>query len=331
MTSVLVMTPPYQGVFGGVTFTEYTVPLPKTDQVHFNFQVALSDAATRTDPGTFIVWINGTEVWRLSTNAGSWNPGSLDLSSYAGQTIKIRLISTPGPNNNATNDYTCWGNLSINTNQARPGEKFTLTMPAGSGSAPYPPGVIATPIAGQPNAFQVTRDVPSQLLVFSSQPQQIPSGTDLLDLPYTKFSSTFDGLPATYQDPQNGIIKNNVGLGGVTLSRTLFTNPPANGRVYLTWTGTLPALKSHLTFNYGLMDAPPGYTTANIVYSGADFLVYINGQQVFDQAVQTAGSHTGTIDLSQWTGKAVVIQLAVDADGTAVFDWCLWSNVVLGP
>jgi hypothetical protein len=329
--SVLVMTPPYHHILDGVTYTEFTVPLPNTQQVQFNFQVALSDAATRKDPGTFVVWLNGQEVWRLSAGVGAWNPGTLDLSSYRGQTVKIRLISTPGPNDNPTNDYTCWGNLSITTNQTRPAEKFNLTFPTATGAAPYLPGVTATPIAGQPNAFQVTSDVPGQLLAFSSQPQPVPSGTDFLDLPFTKFSSTFDGFPAIYQNDQNGIIMNNVGLGGVTLSRAIFTNPPANGRVYLTWTGILPASASHLNFNYGLMDAPPGYTGANIAYSGADFLVYVNGAQVFDQAVQSAGSHMGSVDLSPWTGQAVVVQLAVDADGTAVFDWCIWSNVLLGP
>ena len=204
-------------------------------------------------------------------------------------------------------------------------------MPMGTGTAPYLPGINATPITGQPNAFQITSDIPSNLLTFSSQPQQMPVGTDLLDLPYTKFSSTFDSLPAVYQDNQNGIIMNNVGLGGVTQSRAIYTNPPPNGRVYLAWTGVLPGSATHLNFMYGLMDAPPGYTGANIAYSGADFLIYVNGAQVFDQTVPSAGSHTGSIDLSKWVGQAVVIQLAVDADGTAVFDWCLWTNVLVGP
>jgi hypothetical protein len=59
--------------------------------------------------------------------------------------------------------------------------------------------------------------------------------------------------------------------------------------------------------------------------------VFVNGQQVFVQTVQTAGSHSGSIDLSQWAGQSVVIQLAADADGTGIFDWCLWSKVLLGP
>jgi hypothetical protein len=329
--SVLVMTPPFQGYVDGVTYTEFTVPLPNTQQVQFNFQVALSDSSIRTDPATFVVWINGQEVWRLSAGTGAWNPGTIDLSSFRGQTVQIRLISTPGPNNNPINDYTCWGNLSITTNLTRPGEKFTLTMPTGTGTAPYLPGINATPVSGQSNAFQITSDIPGNLLAFSSQPQQIPLGTDLLDLPYTKFSSTFDALPAVYQDTQNGIIMNNVGLGGVTLSRAIFTNPPANGRVYLNWTGVLPGSSTHLNFTFGLMDAPPGYTGATIAYSGADFLIFVNGQQAFDQTVPSAGTNTGSIDLSKWSGQAVVIQLAVDADGTAFFDWCLWTNVLLGP
>ena len=58
------MTPPFQGIVDGVTYTEFTVPLPNTQQVQFNFQVALSDSAIRKDPATFVVWINGQEVWR---------------------------------------------------------------------------------------------------------------------------------------------------------------------------------------------------------------------------------------------------------------------------
>ena len=328
--SVLVMTPPYQGVIDGVTYTEYSVPLPNTQQVQFNFEVALSDAATRKDPATFVVWVNGQEVWRLSANAGAWNPGSIDLSAFRGQTVAIRLISTPGPHNNPINDYTCWGNMSITSNLTRPGEKFTLNMP--TGTTPYLPGINATPITGQPNAFQVTHDVPGNFLAFSSQPQDISLGTQLLDLPYSKFSSAFNGLPSTFESDTNGVILNNVGLGGVTLSRGLFTNPPANGRVYLTWTETLPsATPLYLSFTYGLMDPPPGNNTTPIVYSGADFLIFVNGMQLFDQTVPGAGSNSGSVDLSQWAGQSVVIQLAADADGTGIFDWCLWTNVLLGP
>jgi len=109
----------------------------------------------------------------------------------------------------------------------------------------------------------------------------------------------------------------------------LLTNPPADGRVFLTWTGTLPASASALSFLYGLTDLPPATTGTNPAYTGVDFLVFINGQQVFDQAVQSSGIESGTVSLTSYAGQAVVIQLVVDADGTALYDSSVWSKVIV--
>jgi hypothetical protein len=84
-----------------------------------------------------------------------------------------------------------------------------------------------------------------------------------------------------------------------------------------------------LSFLYGLTDLPPGTTGSNPAYTGVDFLVFINGQQVFDQAVQTGGVNSGTVSLTPYAGQAVVIQLVVDADGTALYDSSIWSKVTV--
>jgi hypothetical protein len=327
--SAIVMQPPYKLVLDGVVYTEFTVPLPNTDQVTFNFQVGISDSGIRKDPATFVVWINGSEAWRNYVGTGAWSPGSVDLSSFRGQTVKIRIISGPGPNNNPVDDYTCWGALRITTNETRPGSQFTLNMPPGTGNTAYIPGATAVPITGQDSAFQITLNIPGGLLAFSNKPPTLTLGSDLLDSPFTAFTNTFGGIPINVQPNQGAIMVNNLSLAGTVLPRVLLTNPPADGRVFLTWTGTLPTAASVLSFLYGLTDLPPGTTGSNPAYTGVDFLVFINGQQVFDQAVQTGGVNSGTVSLTPYAGQAVVIQLVVDADGTALYDSSIWSKVTV--
>ena len=327
--AAIVMQPPYQSVPDGVVYSEFTVPLPNTDQVHFNFQVAINDSPIRKDPATFVIWVNGVEVWRKYVGVGAWSVNSIDLSSFKGQTVKLRLISGPGPNNNPIDDVTCWGGLSITTNQTRPGSQFVLHMPPGTGASAFLPSVSTSPIAGQDSAFNITLNVPGQLLAFSTKPPQLSLGADLLDSPFTKFTSTFAGLPATDVNDQNGILLNNVSMAGTPLPRAIFNTPPANGRFYLTWTTTLPPAASQLSFLYGLMDLPPAAGGPSPAYTGVDFLVLINGQQVFVQPIKAGGVNSASVKLTSWAGRSVVIQLAVDADGTALFDSSVWSKVIV--
>ena len=336
--STLVLQPPYLGpiasTWGGVTWVQYSVPLPNTDLVRFSFQVAVPDSVVRTDPVTFVVWINGKEKWRTSVRGGAWNPASIDLSEFRGQTVTIRLIGAPGPRNYPVFAYACWSKLAIVTNPDSPGSQFTLNVSASA--SPTITGGTST-AAGAPDPsqpatlapYQVTMDVPGSLLVFVQPPASIQLGTDLLDVPYTKFSSTYSSLPQPYVTDQNGQIIQNPGLGGATIPRAIFTNPAHNGRVYLTWAATLPSNAASLNILYGLMDPPPYYGNITIPYSGVDVYVFVNGQQQFDSHIQSAGANNGAVDLTKWAGQAVVIQIAIDADGTAIYDWGLIAQALI--
>jgi len=277
------------------------------------------------------VWINGEEKWRSLSTRGKWTPGAIDLSSLRGQRVTIRLIGTPGPHNFPLFAYPCWSGLAIVTNPDRPGSTLTLNTPASV--TPMIGGGSASAATSSPDnstsAYQVTMNVPGSLLVFLNSPPTVPSGSDLLDLPYSKFSSTYSSLAQPYVTDQNGQLVQNAGLGGVTLKRAIFTNPEHDGRVYLTWTATLPSNAATLDLQYGLMDAPPYYGNITIPYSGVDFFVYVNGQQQFDKNVQTGGANSASIDISKWAGQPVVIQIAIDADGTAIYDWALIGKAVI--
>jgi hypothetical protein len=55
----------------------------------------------------------------------------------------------------------------------------------------------------------------------------------------------------------------------------------------------------------------------------------VNGEEVFSENAYAPGPHAGRVELSRWAGQPVVIQVAVDAEGTAIFDWCYFSSVRL--
>ena len=96
VTSQAVFTsPPYTAQRGGSAFFEYSVPVAASGGSFLSFSAGILDAAIgqRQGPMTFSVAIDGTVLWSQDVGTGRWQAGSLDLTPYRGQTIRIRFIS----------------------------------------------------------------------------------------------------------------------------------------------------------------------------------------------------------------------------------------------
>ena len=299
---VLFEHPPYQGPQrGGETFVEYPVIVPDVPGAVLKFAAGISDAAARTDPVRFRVAVNQTEVWRQDVAKGAWWPGAVDLSSYRGQAVTIRFITHPGPHLDTSFAWAAWSQISV-TGDPVDGS-LSLTVP------------------GQISAATVPMTVPGSALRFLNTPRPIALSTSLLDLTFVSWLQSYGGLAAP------GSIFGSGGIapatsGGVVKAKTVNAHPPQSGETNFTWTVTLPDVASlKLAFSAGIADG------ANS--TGLNFLIRVNGQQVWNYQTNTPGWKADTIDLSPWRGQPVLIELVSDSLGDNSYDWARWADLVI--
>ncbi len=156
----------------------------------------------------------------------------------------------------------------------------------------------------------------------------LPVGEDLTQRQATSFRQSYKSMPGPYSDPDSIRIEDRT-AGGAPVPKALYIQPPTEGRIYASWPLTLPSGAKALTFQYGLTDPLPVFGGATILYSGASFHVFVNGEELFQEFKQLPGVNAGRIDVSKWAGQPVVVQVAVDAEGTAIFDWGFFSQLML--
>jgi hypothetical protein len=108
--------PPYLGAVGS-TFWETSAAIP-ADKPRLEFFSALSDRARAVSDGVVLkIEVRGDgkteEVATFTHTERQWVARSADLSRWAGQTVRLRFTTDPGPRDNATADQTYWGDLQI--------------------------------------------------------------------------------------------------------------------------------------------------------------------------------------------------------------------------
>ncbi|MBM3496468.1 MAG: hypothetical protein FJX72_19440 [Armatimonadetes bacterium] len=117
----LKMHPPWLGGAIGRTYAVFDpVKLPADTPAAFRAIVGKLDGS---DPGDGILY----EVYVLDeagaeTVAGShtvrlhrWEPFEVDLTPWAGRTVRLKLVLDPGPADDSSGDWGCWADLRIET------------------------------------------------------------------------------------------------------------------------------------------------------------------------------------------------------------------------
>lgn len=122
--SALLMHSPWH-VPPGVAWVEYPLRLPKTSPIKLSFGIAMGPEVAvpeRSDGVTFscrIVTKDGKrELMRKHHDLADWIDYSFDLSPYAGQEVTLALEVDPGPKDNASFDYSFFGDAKITAGQA---------------------------------------------------------------------------------------------------------------------------------------------------------------------------------------------------------------------
>jgi alpha-L-fucosidase len=101
---------------GGSTYAEYRLLLPENAKARFSFGCAmLRDENVRkgSDGVTFSVLVNGEERFRKHIKSDDWEWHEIDLGDFAGKEILLRLEVNAGPKNDASWDYSLWGDPKV--------------------------------------------------------------------------------------------------------------------------------------------------------------------------------------------------------------------------
>ena len=111
----LAMHPPWAGGPGTIV-VEYPLSLPETRPIRLLFHTAIRDNSPQEPPSdgvTFRVWVGEEKLFERHSDSKRWLEGEVELSKFAGETIRLRLESDPGPKNDTTCDASYWGSPTL--------------------------------------------------------------------------------------------------------------------------------------------------------------------------------------------------------------------------
>ena len=110
----------------GKVYVDYQLALPQTTPLTLSFGIAMGpDVATpdKSDGVTFSCYLladgQERELMRKHHDKGAWEDYTFDLSPSAGKTVVLRLQAEPGPKNNASWDYSFFGDAKITVGAAK--------------------------------------------------------------------------------------------------------------------------------------------------------------------------------------------------------------------
>ena len=180
---------PWQGISGD-TFGEWTLSLPDRPHVRLEFDIGLWDGPghEKSDGGTFIVSIQGSEIFREHRKQRMWKHISLDLTTYRGQQVVLRFTTNPGPNGNPGWDWPVWGEPRIVSEPLDTPTKVGFYLPA-------------EPIRNVPNTvedkgngqYSLETELPAQILFLFESGAEVVSPYNLRDTDFVA-GLQFDGI-----------------------------------------------------------------------------------------------------------------------------------------
>jgi len=143
--TLFVHPPWYQGKSGSLTM-EFPLALPDTHPLLFTCAIAMNAVSAGEPPSDgvfFRVYAapfdapdgdKGTLLFETHTASQTWVPVFVDLAAYAGQSIRLRLETHPGPKNDTTCDRALWGDPMIVAGTPQPAGPAPETTPVPLGT-----------------------------------------------------------------------------------------------------------------------------------------------------------------------------------------------------
>jgi hypothetical protein len=118
MRDCLFMHPPYRNGTGYSFAVSEAIALPSDAAAAFRCVVGKADGSDPGDGMLFRVLVlddnqhaslAAEQMWKQH----DWTPLEADLSKWAGQTIRLKLVTDAGPKDNTSGDWGCWADLRI--------------------------------------------------------------------------------------------------------------------------------------------------------------------------------------------------------------------------
>ena len=307
--------PPWQELGGGNVFGEWIFSLPDSPSISFEFDMGLIDEATASDGVTYVVSLQGAEIFRQHYTERRWQHITLDLTRYRGQQVTLRLTNTPGPDGNTGQDSARWGEPKIVSEPVVMQIGFFLpNQPIKSF-----PDTVQHIGQGQ-YTLEFETELPAQILFLFEPVQQVVPPHNLRETPFATgfqyegiflLERSFWGSGRLDRRTTGGVQKESIGA-----------HPPEYGQTVIQFLLSLPqAQEINFSFSMGLNDA---YCS-----TGIKFQVLLNGQLQFEHATQDGGWTDAQLSLSKFAGETVLLELVTDSGGDAGCDGSSWGDLFI--
>ena len=304
--------PPWQGISGD-TFGEWNLSLPDSSHIRLEFDIGLAEGSENSDGVTFIISVQGDEVFHRHHTQPKWQHISLDLTPYRGQHIKLRFTTNPGPKENTGWDWARWGEPKIVSEPSTELAKVRFFLPN------EPIKTVPDTVEDEGNGqYSIETALPAQILFFFHPGQQVISLDDLRNTEFVaglQFGDIFRlGSVWNSGEPTIATI-------GETRKSSIFAHPPPDGQTVLQFLLSLP--KAHelmFSFSMGLQE---GCT------DGVFFKVLVNGETQFERFTNTFGWEDANVSLSRYAGETMLLELITDPGEDVNCDWAHWADLFI--
>ncbi len=306
--------PPFQGD-GGDTFGEFTLLLPDSPDIRLQFYIGLWEGSEKSDGVTFVISVQGDEIFHQHYNQQKWQPVTLNLSPYRGKLVKLRFTTTPGLYGNTSWDWAVWGEPKIISKPDNSLTKVGFFFPI-------------EPTASLPDTlrhiggghYRLDIVLPAQPLFFLAPGQQVVPPYDLGE---TQFIAglQFDGIfqmGNVWDSGKRTTVENPNG----ERKPSIYAPPPTNGQTILQFPLHLPQSQG-LVFSFSMV------LKDNPCSNGVLFQVLLNGQKRFEHLIEVADWVDMVLPLSEFASQTVLLELVTDPNGSAGCDWAHWADLLI--
>jgi hypothetical protein len=306
--------PPYQGI-SGEAFGEWELSLPEGSRISLDFYIGLAEGSESSDGVTFIVAIQGTEVFRDHYNQQKWKHINLNLTPYQGQQVKLRFTTNPGPNANTSWDWARWGEPKIVSEPPEALTEVGFFLP----NEPIKSFPDTVRLTGQ-GQYVLETELPTQILFLFESGQRVVPPYNLRDAEFV-VGLQFDNIFRLGNVYGSGTRSHGT-VGGMQ-KETIDAHPPDDGQTILQFLLSLPQAEE-LTFSFlfGLLDEEARS-------DGVTFEVLLNGQKRFERFTNTPGWIDEKISFSELVGEVVLLELVTDSGKNDNWDWAYWADLLI--
>ena len=306
--------PPWQDISGD-TFGEWELSLPNSSHIRLEFDIGLWEGSgfEKSDGVTFIISVQGEEIFREHHNQRGWKHIGLDLTPFRGKHITLRFTTNPGPDGDVGWDWPVWGEPKIVSEPLDTLAKVRFFLP----NKPIKifPDIVKDEGDGQ---YSIETALPARILFFFESGERIVSPYNLRDVDFVaglQFDSIFQ--PGSIWNSGEPTI---VTIGEIRKA-SIIAHPPPEGQTVFQFLLSLPRAKG-ITFSYS-MGLQEGCS------DGVFFKVLVNGETQFERFTNTFGWEDANISLSEHAGDHVLLELITDPGENAGCDWAFWADLFI--